>query len=161
MPKYIDMKPFFYLFGLFLFLSCSKNIEPIAYGNDSCTYCSMTIVDPYHAAQLVTKKGKNYKFDSSECMIHYLHKHSTESMMLHILAADYTHPGKLMDATKAHFLISEQISSPMGAFLSAFEDKASAQELQKQYTGKLYDWKNIQNEITNPHTEQANPKVHP
>lgn len=155
MQKHIDMKLFFYLFGFFLLLSCSKNIEPIAYGSDVCTYCSMTIVDQSHAAQLVTKKGKNYKFDSSECMLHYLHEHTAEPEMLHILSADYTHPGRLIDATKAIFLISTQISSPMGAFLSALEDSTTAQKLEKQYTGKLYDWESIKNEITDQHTEHA------
>lgn len=130
-----------------LFVSCSKNIEIVNYGHDACEYCSMTIVDHTHAAQLVTNKGKNYKFDATECMINYLHESGKEENMLHILSVDLMEPGTMTDAKTATFLISENIPSPMGAYLSALKDKSAAEELQTDKGGELFNWKEIKEKI--------------
>ncbi len=143
------MKKTAYLLLLSIFfISCSKNIEPIAYGEESCDFCMMTIVDQSHAAQLVTQKGKNYKFDATECMINYLEQHNNEKEMLHILSADYTNPGNMIEVTEATFLISENIPSPMGEFLSAVKEKDQAEELQKEYEGELFDWSSVKQQIS-------------
>lgn len=132
---------------LFILASCVKKAAPIYYGEENCAFCGMTIVDHSHAAQLVSFTGKNYKFDASECMINYLEQNGTEEEMLYILSADYLNPGEMIDARTATFIISENISSPMGAFLSATKSTEDARELQQEYTGELFDWKNIKNEI--------------
>ena len=54
------------LVALFLAVSCSPEAQPINYGSDQCDFCRMTIVDKAHAAEVVTKKGRAYKFDSGE-----------------------------------------------------------------------------------------------
>ncbi len=130
-------------------LSCSKGIDPISYGQDECQYCRMAIVDQAHAAQLVTEKGKNYKFDSSECLIHFLSGDAKveEKKLLHILSANYLQPGQMVDVKKATFLVSKNIPSPMGGFLSAFENKEKAKEIQSDYGGALYDWEAVKKEF--------------
>ena len=45
--------------------------EEINYGVDACAYCKMNIVDPKFGAELITKKGRVYKFDAIECMVNY------------------------------------------------------------------------------------------
>ena len=57
---------------LLLFAACSPQPRPIEYGTDLCDFCRMTIVDKQHAAELVTDKGRVYKFDAIECMVNYL-----------------------------------------------------------------------------------------
>jgi copper chaperone NosL len=99
----------------------------------------MTIVDKVHAAEMVTKKGKAYKFDASECMINFLVEFDNSEVEL-LLTNNYTEPEVLIDATKATFLISENVPSPMGAFLSAFEIKAEAEKVQSEKGGQLYTW---------------------
>jgi copper chaperone NosL len=124
---------------LLLFFSCNVGPEPINYGSDGCHYCKMTIVDKVHAAEIVTKKGKVYKFDATECMINFMDEFETSEIELY-LSNNYTKPEELIDATKATFLISENIPSPMGAFLSAFKNKADAEKFQSQKGGDLYTW---------------------
>lgn len=142
------MKKLIFIFlAVITIASCSKDIEPIVYGEEACEFCRMTIVDHSHAAQVVTQKGKNYKFDAAECMINYLEQQDNEESMLHLLSADYNDPGKMIDATKATFIISENIPSPMGEFLSALENKSTAEELQKEYSGKLYSWEDVKIQI--------------
>ncbi|WP_458627894.1 nitrous oxide reductase accessory protein NosL [Winogradskyella sp. PC D3.3] len=127
---------------LLLFLSCNVGPEPINYGSDSCQFCTMTIVDKVHAAEIVTQKGKVYKFDATECMINFIKDFDATEIQLY-LSNNYTEPEALIDATKATFLISEQIPSPMGAFLSAFKNKSDAEKTQADKGGQLYTWETL------------------
>lgn len=127
---------------LLLFLSCNVSPKPIEYGSDGCHFCKMTIVDKVHAAEVVTQKGKVYKFDATECMINFMEDFDTSEIKLY-LSNNYTEPETLIDATKATFLISENIPSPMGAFLSAFKNKADAEKFQTEKGGNLYTWKTL------------------
>ncbi len=43
----------------------------IAYGQESCAYCRMTVGDPRFGSELVTRKGRVYTFDAVECMASY------------------------------------------------------------------------------------------
>jgi copper chaperone NosL len=127
---------------LLLFISCNVSPNPIDYGSDGCHFCKMTIVDKVHAAEIVTKKGKVYKFDATECMINFIDDFDTTEIALY-LSNNYTEPEELIDATTATFLISENISSPMGAFLSAFKNRADAENSQAEKTGILYTWEEL------------------
>lgn len=138
------MKSSIYILILALSLiSCEIGPEPIHYGEDGCEYCKMTIVDRQHAAELVTSKGKVYKFDAIECMVNFRKDHKDIQYALY-LVTDFSNPGELVDATISTFLISENISSPMGANLSAFYDESAAIEIQSTHGGEIYDWHEIQ-----------------
>ncbi len=128
---------------LLLFLiSCNVSPKPIDYGSDGCHFCKMTIVDKLHAAEVVTKKGKVYKFDAAECMVNFLKDFDTSKVQLY-LSNYYTKPEVLIDATQATFLFSENVPSPMGAFLTAFKTKEDAQKVQSTEGGELYTWKEL------------------
>ena len=130
---------------LFIF-SCSIEQEKINYGRDSCHFCKMTIVDRQHASQAVSSKGKAFKYDAIECMINDF-KQKTDVKFSLLLVNDYSAPGKLVDAKTAAFLISKEIKSPMGAFLSAFEKQEEAEKTLNEYGGAIYNWDEIQQEI--------------
>ncbi|WP_372757262.1 nitrous oxide reductase accessory protein NosL [Mariniflexile sp.] len=142
------LKYFLIILSLPLLLGCNVSPQPINYGQDTCDYCKMTIVDKVHAAEIVTNKGKVYKFDATECMVHYLEEFNTAEIKLY-LSNNYTEPTVLIDATKATFLISENIPSPMGAFLSAFKTKEDAEKMQKEKGGKLYSWESLLKHLNN------------
>lgn len=122
-----------------LLFGCSVSPEAIDYGNDGCNFCKMTIVDEQHAAEIVTKKGKVYKFDATECMVNFLDEFDSKEIKLY-LSNNYTAPKTLIDATQATFLISENIPSPMGAFLSAFSNKEEALKAKNEKGGEIYTW---------------------
>lgn len=123
-------------------MACKPEAQPINYGQDECHFCQMTIVDKQHAAQIVTNKSKAYKYDAIECMV----QDKKENVALY-LVCDYSSPEKLIDATKATFLVSENIPSPMGADLSAFEQKDVAEKTHHENGGKLYTWEEIKKHI--------------
>lgn len=120
-------------------LGCQVKPQIINFGSDACDYCKMTIVDRQHMAELVTAKGKSFKYDAIECMLNDLKQWDRPPVAMY-LVADYVHPGELADATDANFLISPEIPSPMGANLSAFSDKSSLSQLQQEMGGEAFDW---------------------
>tara|TARA_R100001369_G_scaffold92420_1_gene137431 strand:+ start:2558 stop:2884 length:327 start_codon:yes stop_codon:yes gene_type:complete len=102
----------------------------------------MTIVDRQHAAEIVTDKGKAFKFDSSECMMNHLKDIDQKQVALY-LVNDYNQPGELINATKATYLISERIPSPMGEFLTAFKTEQAAVDALMTYEGDLLTWEQL------------------
>lgn len=136
-------KHFYLVVMLLLLASCNVGPQAINYGNDGCHFCKMTIVDKVHAAEIITQKGKVYKFDASECMINFT-KDFDASEIKQYLTNIYTEPEILIDATQATFLISENIPSPMGAFLTAFKTQEDAKKVQNEKEGTLYTWNELQ-----------------
>lgn len=124
---------------LLICASCEISPNPINYGSDGCHFCSMTIVDKQHAAQIVTKKGKAFKFDAVECMMNHLKDIDMSSVEL-FMVNDFQAPGELIDAKKVTFLISKEIPSPMGEYLSAFNSRVEAERIEAENNGKLYSW---------------------
>jgi copper chaperone NosL len=127
---------------LLILIGCNASPKAIDYGNDGCHFCKMTIVDKVHAAEIVTKKGKIYKFDATECMVNFMKEFDKSQIKLY-LSNNYLDPEALIDATTATFLISKNIPSPMGAYLSAFKTRAEAEKTQVQKAGKLYSWESL------------------
>jgi copper chaperone NosL len=124
--------------------SCTIEPSEIIYGSDGCHYCKMTIVDRQHAAQIVTSKGKPFKYDAIECMANDLISRDINTIS-YFLINDYASPGDLIDATKSTFLISKSIPSPMGAFLSGFKDEITANKFQKKGSDEILTWNKLKN----------------
>ena len=144
---YTILKFFFFVFvSAILVASCSSGPKPIDYGSDGCYYCKMTVVDKQHAAQAVTDKGKAYMFDAIECLVPFIQE-NTDMQFAHLLVNDFDHPGKLINAQDANYLISKNLPSPMGAFLTAFGTETSAQKMLADRGGQLYNWKELKEHL--------------
>src|SRR5690606_19070125 len=128
---------------LSLVLSACGSPQPatVVIGQDVCEHCQMFITDDRFVTQVVTTKGKAYKFDSIECMVEFLAEGSLPADQIHSAwVSDYNEPGKWIKAEEARYLQSVNIRSPMGANLAAFsslqalEDaKVSANGLERRY----------------------------
>jgi copper chaperone NosL len=123
--------------------SCAIEQSPIDYGKDACYSCKMNIVDRQHAAEIVTSKGKPYKYDAIECMMQDIKERENEFEVALYLITDYSEPGKLVDAQKATYLISEKLPSPMGANLTGFAKKEDAIKTQTEKDGNIYNWNEL------------------
>jgi len=122
-----------------LLLSCQPKAQPIAYGQQDCTFCKMTIVDKIHAAQLVTAKGKVFNYDAIECMLN-ANSEFNEADVAMYLVNHYANPAELINATQATYLVSKELPSPMGGNLTAFATKAEAESALQEYGGSLHTW---------------------
>lgn|SRR5690554_233319 len=130
-----------------LFTACNVKPQPINYGSDACHYCDMTIVDHQFASQLITSKGKAYKYDAIECMVNSLQEQFPDVEMDYELIADFDEPGNLIDAKSASYLVSENLPSPMAANLSGYKTKDAAQSNQNEFGGKVYSWAEIKSHL--------------
>ena len=95
----------------------------------------MTIADSKFAAELVNTKGKAFKYDAIECLVR--DEESSKKMSGKYVCL-YLEPGKFMHADSAFFLISKDLPSPMGAYLSAYSTKEDAEQIQAQKGGSIY-----------------------
>ncbi|MFT6799550.1 MAG: copper chaperone NosL [Nonlabens sp.] len=132
----------FVVLPLLLLLACNTGPQAIDYGNDGCQYCKMTIVDKIHGAELITDKGKVYKFDAAECMINYVNENK-KSEIGSLLTNYHEEPTFFITNREASFLISENLPSPMGAYLTAFKSKAKAEEMLAEKGGTIYTWNEL------------------
>ena len=135
-----------FLVVILLLVNCTIEPQKIEYGHDGCSYCTMTIVDKKHAAQIVTNKGKVYKYDSIECLIKDAKNHIGNEIAFKKVT-DFSSIDRFVDAESATYLISPEIPSPMGENLSAFSSKKDAESMQENKKGELFDWNSVQQRI--------------
>lgn len=124
-----------------ILVSCKVEPEPLAYGEDGCAHCKMTLMDKKFGAELVTQKGKVYKFDDVNCMLDFYNSGDTPpEEFAYKLVTDFSQPGKLIEADNAFYLKSPQIQSPMASQVAAFEKEASMKEVQAEVNGIYLVW---------------------
>ena len=123
------------------FLGCEVKPEPISFGNDQCHYCKMNIVDPKFGGELVTSKGKIYKFDALECLIPSMEEMDQEYAFT--LGIAYNEPKILVDVDSLQFVISDEFNSPMGAHLAAFNDVDALDTNQR-----AFDWEGVKKHLS-------------
>lgn len=131
------------IFSILFLMACSHHPIPIQYGKDQCDYCKMGISDTRFGAELISKKGKVMRFDSDECLLHFLMENKEPTSFEQILVTDYAHPGTLIDAHTAIHARSNQITSPMGENVASFSKKEEALNLLPEK--ELLDWNEFQN----------------
>ena len=130
-----------------LLVSCSAKPEPIAYGKDNCDECRMTIMDPKFGGEIVTKKGRVYKFDDAHCLAKYLDNRKVAlDNISSILFANYSREG-FLDTKAAVFVVGSQLKSPMGSNAAAFDSKAAAEKKAAEINGKVTEWATLYNII--------------
>jgi copper chaperone NosL len=126
---------------LTMLLSCNIEPEPLRYGTDACHACKMTLVDKKFGAELVTKKGKVYKFDDVNCMLRFYNSADiVPEEFSYKLVVDFTQPAKLIEASDAFYLKSPEIKSPMASQIAAFEKNQSMKDYKKQWNGIYLVW---------------------
>lgn len=128
---------------LLLVTACSQEPAEIHYGSDECAHCKMMITDNQFASQIVTGKGKVYKFDAIECMAvyHRMNKDELSGAMLYV--SNYDNPGNWLNAREAQFVKSEVVNSPMGESLLAFPSPKEAREHTAEKPGTLLKWAEV------------------
>lgn len=130
------------ILSLFFIQACSSEPEPIKYGHDSCEHCKMLISDHNYGAELITKKGKIFKFDSIECLADYQKTLSNEE--IHSMwVVNFYPPNELINIKNAYFLLSDNLKSPMGLYLSAFNNDVELNKIAEKYGGKEINWEDL------------------
>jgi copper chaperone NosL len=121
--------------------ACEIAPEPVHLGAEECAHCSMLISERRYAAQLLTTKGKAYKFDAIECLREFLATGAVSSADVHSLwVTDATLGEGWIRAEDATFLHSAELRTPMGGGLAAYASAADAQVAAARLSGTLMSW---------------------
>lgn len=136
-------KTIIYTVFILFMTACSQEPATIHYGSDECAHCKMMITDPQFASQVVTEKGKVYKFDAIECMAVYQRQHSNELKGAKLWVNNYGNPGEWLAAQEAQYVKSEVIKSPMGESLLAFPTQEDAEIHMQEKPGTLLSWSQV------------------
>ena len=125
--------------------SCSTDPEPIRIGRDNCDFCRMTISDHRFGAEIITKKGKIYKFDDAHCVKAFINsKKVGQDETAGIYFTDFVQPHELINVEKVYFLHSPELNSPMNGDLAAFSNEDSLAKILLQFPGFKMNWKDAQ-----------------
>lgn len=96
------MKSLFIVLIAFLMVSCGSNEpKPINLNTDMCDFCKMTIANGKFGSELITTKGRYYKFDDVACMIQFAK--SNQTPVNHFFVNDYLKENELFPAEKCFF----------------------------------------------------------
>lgn len=104
-----------------------KGPQEISVGKDQCDNCKMTISEPKYATQLLTEKGRVYKFDDISCLQDYEISNSETTGNAKTYVADFP-SGEFFETQTATLIKGGEIKSPMGGNTQAFKDKATAEK---------------------------------
>ena len=102
-------------------------------------------MDKKFGTELVTSKGKVYKFDDAGCMVKFM-KISTiqESDCKHIVLSSFDKSGGLIPFQKVYFVKSERFQSPMLGNIAAFNSEMEAQKyINSDSTSKSVLWTDL------------------
>jgi copper chaperone NosL len=100
----------------------------------------MIISDERHAAAISPEKGDALMFDDTGEMIATAQETGLESRRVWV----HDMPSKKwVDATKASFVVAENLSTPMGTGVVAFSDEGEAEAFAAEHNGAVFSWDKI------------------
>jgi copper chaperone NosL len=132
------------LAGSFSVTGCQAGPEPIRYGRDNCDYCKMGIEDRTAGGEILTKKGKAFKFDDMHCILGFLKSgeiNANEIAAIYLVG--FTGDHAFIRANQSALLKSDQLHTPMGGNIVAFSNEDSAKKYQQELKGELVKWEDL------------------
>ncbi|RYD94093.1 MAG: hypothetical protein EOP50_10060 [Sphingobacteriales bacterium] len=108
--------------------SCNRGPQAFQAGRDACDDCRMTIADTRYGGEVVTSKGRVYKFDDLHCLAHYLNANPTAFKDAQLYFSNFA-SGQLLPADGCWSLREPSYKTPMnsGAVSFATPEAAAAQ----------------------------------
>jgi copper chaperone NosL len=136
------------LFIPLIMISCQSGPEPFAYGKDICADCKMTIMDPKFGGEVITKKGKVYKFDDAHCMNKFLGKGAVkEADIAQTVFIDYENNKNFLDVKSSFFVVSPRLKSPMNSNAASFSTKDAAEKKANEISGTVRNWEELKRNL--------------
>lgn len=121
--------------------ACQVQPEPLVAGRDMCFHCKMTIVEPRYGGELVTNKGKVFKFDDIACMKEFIRSNTVKQEEFKFtLVSNFNNEKEWLTASTAYFYTGPLMKSPMGSNTGAFSDQREAARYKGENEGVLSDW---------------------
>lgn len=123
---------------------CQSGPQPLTIGKDGCHFCKMTIMTAQYGGEVVTKKGKLFKFDDMHCLKGFLKSGELKDAdIAQILTTDFETVGAFIDVQKAAFVKGGSLHSPMNSNAAGFASQQAATNANKQLGGQLVSWSEL------------------
>ena len=116
--------------------ACTSGPQPIKPGVEACDYCKMTISQLNFGGEIITQKGKIYKFDDLHCLAAFRKESIDSNTIKSVYFLNFDEPHNLVDADHAFLLKSDALHSPMGGNTAAFESKEKLNLIQQRVNGE-------------------------
>jgi copper chaperone NosL len=105
-------------------------------------------MDNKYGAEIVTKKGKVYKFDDVNCLMNfYKSDYEPAENIAHVLVIDFANPEQLINAVNAHYVQAEEIRSPMASNIAAFNTLKALNKFNSEWSGKELNWNELKEKL--------------
>ena len=128
--------------------SCHTKPQPFETGKDACYFCKMGITDTRFGGEVLTKKGKVYKFDDLHCMISFLKEDAEEEKNISgKVVIDFEKPNQFVGAATTSFVVSPELKSPMGSNAAGFVSKKKAEDYVKNNQGEILSWEQLNSKV--------------
>ena len=101
-------------------------------------------MDHKFGSEVVTKKGKIFKFDDVTCLNSFLNSQEVPiGQVSEIVIVDFAKPGVLIDARKAYYVTNEEIKSPMGSNTAAFASPEGVKNINPGWDNSIRRWEDV------------------
>lgn len=123
-----------------LLVACSSDEpQPFHLGKESCSYCEMKIADPHFGAEIITNKGKVYKFDDMHCFNSFLKENKvSKADIKNMYAVNFCGNHNLIKADENLLLYkTDLLHSPMNGNTAAFDNRDSLAVIMNKYPGGM------------------------
>ncbi len=137
------MKKPLYILIVGFFISCnSKGPEAIVLNSDDCSSCKMQIADGKFGSEIITAKGRVYKFDDVFCLKKYLKDNPTTEVKNYYIH-DFSDDNNLIDATTAFYSMGGSINSPMHGNIIATKSEEDAAKFASEFQSQPATWNEV------------------
>lgn len=121
----------------------AEDLSPpeVAYGQTECDRCRMIISEaPFAAAAVVAEPDgvRKLAFDDIGCLLDFLRDGTPGARVISYVHDHLSH--RWLDASKAVFVRSETLQTPMASHLAASESPSGADDLLRRYPGERVDF---------------------
>lgn len=128
---------------LIFLVGCNDGPVPIRFGQDNCDQCKMIIMDKNFGGELISSKGKIYRFDDLRCIVDFINSGKADKATSEIYFLVYNGDGSFIKSDSALLMKSDAFRSPMGGNTAAFKDAASREEIMKKMNGVAVKWDDL------------------
>jgi copper chaperone NosL len=125
-------------------VSCNVKPQSLQLGKDNCYFCKMTVSDARFGAEIITRKGRIYKFDDVHCLLAFLRSDelpAKEIKDVYFVTFDGDHG--FVRSQDAALLKSDGLHSPMNGNVAAFSNDDSLRQTMGLVKGTAVTWKEL------------------
>lgn len=115
---------------------CDSGPKPIELGKDNCDFCKMSIADKNYGAEILTRKGKVFKFDDTHCMASFRSQKMDSNQIQEVYFVNFLEPHNFIKSSDALLLKSDELHSPMGGNTAAFDNEAALDATNQKVHGQ-------------------------